>query len=186
MSSIQSRAVMVKKYSHVVFTRIRLNAPEGTITPGKWAEAQIGQWFEDLATDNVEPLMFLSAMQLYPGTSYAHSCQLRALEKAVKWLNDGLGVFLHDSGEDRSSWGALPPKGAVAIDVRTVVPREKRTKLVAGVTLYANDEKVDTVSRAVAATNPEMIVQLALGLQDVFAKASKSSAITGGAPVIGA
>lgn len=176
--SVKDKALLIKKYSHVVLTRVRLcePAPRQAGQPVPWADAGIEQYFEDCASGTVVPFLMMSAMLLYPGMNYAHGCHLSTLRTSVGWLNEGIEQWRKGASISEAEIEALPPRGAVGIDVRTLVPREQAAKIVSGVTLYANDAKVATAAQAIAATNPAMVVQLGLALKDLWAKASPASA----------
>lgn len=181
--SVPERAALLRRYSHVVLTRVRLcePAPRQPGHPVPWADAQLEQYFETTATGQVTPFLMMSAMLLYPGLNYAHGCHLASLKTGIKWLNDGIEAWrATEVYVSEQALAALPPRGAVGIDIKTLVPVDQKSKITAGVTLYANDEKVDSIARAIAATNPEMLVQLGLALKDIWAKASPASAQAAG------
>lgn len=175
MASIPKRAQLIRRYSHVVFTRLQLREPTGKA--GGWAEASCEQYFEDTAQERVNQLMFLSALLLYENANYAHGAHLASLKTAIRWLNAGLEAWMTFNGVNIEEADGMPAKGSVAIDIKTLVPREQKSKLTAGVTLYANDEEVKEIDQAIRATNVAMVIQLGKALMDIYAKASPSSAV---------
>lgn len=173
--NVPRKAQLIKQYSHVVFTRLRLATPE---QPGTtWADAQLEQYFEDTRQDQVVPLKFLSALRLYEDGNYAYACHLATFRTAIKALDAALNAFCQFRKVSKADIDAMAAKGAVAIDLKTLVPREKKTKVKAMVTLYANDEKMDEFDQMCTATNVAMVFQLGHALNQLYAQASPASAV---------
>lgn len=180
--SVRDRALLIKKYSHIVLTRLRVcePAPREPGQPVPWADAQIEQYFETTENGTVTPFLLMSALLVYPGLNYAHGCHLATLKTTIQWLNHGIEQWAQAAGMDPAGFSALPPRGAVAIDIKTLVPYDKqKARITSGLTLYANDSKVATVADMIKATNPEMAVQLGHAVKDIWAKASPASAQAG-------
>lgn len=181
----QQHAAMVRQYSHVVATFIRLCEPSGK---QMWADAQLQLVFEDLGSGQKIPLMMLSAMLLYPGANYAHACHLSHLERAINEIDDAVKTWLRSGGgpgagsttEEVDQWlSKMPAKGAVAVDVRTMVPKTQAGKIRYGIQFFANDgTKPVDLPTLIRATNIEMVRQLGLAIKDIYAKASPASAMT--------
>ena len=185
--TIRDNTILLNQHSHIVATFIRISEPT-VISQGKWADAQIQQAFEETASGQVVPLMMLSAMLLYPGCNYAHGCHLAQLERAIGIIDAGLNDLRGQYPADFNNIDAMAPKGSVAIDIRTMVPKTQSAKVKYGIQIHVNDgkENVD-IAVAVRRTNPAMVLQLGLAVKDIFAKASPASAMKGptaGAPTI--
>lgn len=173
--NVPKRAQLIKQFSHVVFTRLRLSVPQH---PEKtWADAQLEQYFEDTRQDQVVPLKFLSALRLYEDGNYAYACHLATMRTAIQALDAALNAFCKFRQLNQEKIDEMPAKGAVAIDLKTLVPREQKSKVKAIVTLYANDEKMDEFDQMCTATNAAMVFQLGHALNQLYAQASPDSAV---------
>lgn len=175
MTDVPGRAIIMRKFTHIVVSRFSLSEPK---VQGKgWADATAEHWFEDTSSGNAVPFQFAKAMLLYPGLNYAYDLHMASLEAAFRWLDreattESKRLMLTSALVDLQ-----PAKGRLDIVISTNVPREMSLKAEAGVSLFVNNETEHTVvRRALDATNVAMFVQLAGVVRDFWRK-SKAAVV---------
>lgn len=173
--NIPKKAQLVRQYRYVVFSHLRLSEP--TNPTKTWGDITLEQYFEDTKSDKPIAFEFLSAMRLYEHGNYAQGCHLATIRTAIKALDAGLNAYCQFRHITKEQIDAMPPKGAVGIALKTLVPREQKSKIQAAVTMYANDEKLDEVDQLADATNPAMVFQLGHALNQLYSQAMPASAV---------
>jgi hypothetical protein len=172
MLSIPEKANLIRRFSHATMLRLMIREPGPQTPEGSWADVAMDQAFEELGSGSVVPFKFTTALLLYPGAGFAYDCHMAALQAAYSHIDAELQKYCRLNAVDPKMIEAMPAKGLLIVDLRTMVPREVRKNWNTSVSFFVNNAERPEPSfeRVIKATNAAMLQRAGSVLLDMWRK----------------
>lgn len=158
-------SMMAANHSHCLLSKFAISEPDTSKpkrNPNAWGDMFVQQSCELLPRGAQYDFRFLKELLLTPNGDYAYSCYVKALEQVAVYLDRAAQSYMKTHSITPDNIRDKAPNGRLLAQVRVFVPLHKEIKVPTELLLFVNNEdKSCHETRAIEATGPQMLVQLA-------------------------